>query len=227
MNNQNDQSNLRIRLIRSWGDDHTAVQAARVSLGNEDQDQDEERDLRLMRFLLDHQHTSPFEHAGATFLIQCPIFSARQIMRHRTFSYNEISRRYTDQDIHCYLPRTLQHQHEKRLQCSSGEHEDSETLIEKMRAHQNASIELYRELIGKGVSREQARMVLPLNLITRFYMTGNLLNWLKFLRLRLSPESQIEARLIAQAVKLHLSAHFPETLEIAQELIFTPVIKEG
>ena len=109
---------ITVELIQSYGDDQTPVKAARVSTSTDLRAPDVDRDVKLTRYLLRHGHTSPFEHLGATFMLKCPLFIARQIMRHRTFSYNEMSRRYTDAEIEIYQFPTLYTQHESALQLS-------------------------------------------------------------------------------------------------------------
>jgi thymidylate synthase (FAD) len=211
---------LSIVYIDHFGDDRSPLRAARVSTLTDQETYSQERDLKLSRYLLSHGHTSPYEHCGATFLIKCPIYCARQIMRHRTFSYNEVSRRYTDENISFYLPKTLNRQHKRRLQCSTDQElERSQDLLDQMRDHQEAASQLYYALIDQGVSREQARAVLPQSLMTRFYMSGNLLNWLKFIKIRTDHHTQHEARMIATGAKMHLTELFPLTMMIAEEVM--------
>lgn len=212
---------ITVELIQAYGDDQTPVKAARVSTATDQNPPDRDRDLKLTRYLLRHGHTSPFEHLGATIMIKCPLFIARQIMRHRTFSYNEMSRRYTDRDIEIYQFTSLYTQHESALQCS----DENEPLVgaqylrEKMAESYKDQYLLYHYLLRRGVAREQARAVLPQATMTRFYMTGNLHNWLRFINLRNTQHAQYEARLIAQKINTLLSAQFPITMMIAQEEI--------
>lgn len=213
--------NISVTYIDHYGDDHTPIRAARVSTLTDSYEPDPKRDLKLARYLLKNGHTSPFEHAGATFLIHCPLYVARQIMRHRTCSYNEVSRRYTSEDITFYTPQELHTQHERLLQCSTDQiHPDSDELIERIKAHQTQSLNLYHDLIESGVAREEARLVLPLSVMTKFYMSANLLNWLRFIKIRIDPHTQTETRTIAHAIQLHLSLYFPQIMELAQELWF-------
>lgn len=212
---------LSVNYIRHYGDDQTPVDAARVSTLSHSGD--EARDLKLARYLLAHGHTSPFEHMGATFLISCPIFAARQIMRHRTCSFNEVSRRYTSRQIAFYLPKELHSQHPRALQCSEETpHPQSAELLAQIEEHQRQSLKLYCQLITGGVAREEARGVLPLNTMTQFYMSANLLNWLRFLKLRTDHHTQAETRYIANAIRLHLSLYFPKIMLLAQELWISP-----
>jgi thymidylate synthase (FAD) len=97
-------------LLSSMGEDHTPALAARVSFADYENGLMNDRNLRLIKYLAKHQHTSPFEHQTASFVIDCPIYVARQIMRHRTFSYNEVSRRYTSEALDFHLPDELRAQ---------------------------------------------------------------------------------------------------------------------
>ena len=203
-----------VTLINHMGHDHTPALAARVSFANIDYSSEmSERDTKLIHYLAKHQHTSPFEHQQATFIIDCPIYVARQIMRHRTFSFNEVSRRYTSEALDFHLPSSLRAQADKNQQCSTNETvKRSEELLELIEHHQELSHSMYEELLSSGVSREQARAVLPLSLTTTFWMSGNLLNFSKFLKLRLSEHSQHETREVAEAILSELSYIWPVSM---------------
>ena len=206
-----------VTYVDHMGHDARAAEAARVSFngGSFGDGTLSDRDAKLIRFLADEKHTSPFEHSTLSVSIKCPLFVRSQIMRHRTFSYNEISRRYTSFNIEFYELDGLRGQATKNLQCSTGElvshSRQLEVLVEN---HNKAALDLYNRLIEEGVAREQARAVLPQSLMTSFVMTGNLLNWLKFLRLRLDVHAQPECREVAEMCRGILGEHFPETLEV-------------
>lgn len=195
--------------IDHMGDDKRAVDSARVSLDGDDYTSNEltEKDAKLLDFLVKHKHTSPFEHSTLSVCVKVPLFVRSQIMRHRTFSFNEISRRYTSSNIEFYVPTEFNKQATKNLQCSTDEivHGVS-NLYED--AILNA-FESYNELLRAGVSRETARGILPQCLYTRFYMSGNLLNWYKFLQLRLDEHAQKEVQAVAKAVLTILLDKFP------------------
>lgn len=177
------------------------------------QESDPRKDIKLINYLADHGHTSPFEHCTATFMIKCPLFIARQIMRHRTFSYNEISRRYTSSDLEFWAPTQFRAQAKKNLQCSDGVLDNSDELMQIYENMVSDAHALYQELLDEGVSREQARAVLPQCMHTSFYMTGNLLNWVKFIKLRDSEHAQPEAQVIAQFIKDELVGLYPHSME--------------
>lgn len=196
------------------------VSAARASFGKEDRTgNDEGADTKLMFFLSREGHTSVFEHQSATFLIECPLFIRSQIMRHRTFSYNEISRRYTSEQIGFWMPSALRKQAPKNKQCSEGWLEDELQTPAALTMKQSAlnATGTYSLLLDSGVSREQARAVLPQSLLTRFYMTGNLRNWAHFLKLRLDSHAQPEVQIIAQRIEAELRKLWPLPMDALME----------
>ena len=206
-----------VELVDHMGSDLTIVNSARVSFGAQKNEVDE-RDERLINYLVKHKHTSTFEHNVATFRICVPLFVRSQHMRHRTWSYNEISRRYTDVDMRFYEPKSFRTQHKANRQASNvGELVDP--LIDPQDIHggisaswlvrdQNLrSMRLYKKLITAGVCREQARGVLPQNMYTQYYGTVNLNNLLKFITLRTHEGAQWEIQQLAHA-----------TLQIAEGL---------
>ncbi len=206
-----------VRLINMMGTDRTAVESARVSFSSDDflgfQDEPlDEKDEKLLSFLIKSGHTSVHEHSVLTFRITCPLYISKQIMRHRTFSYNEISRRYTSKDMEFFVPHHFRRQAEKNLQCSTQEgvadHLQAVALYED--AIKQAK-KVYDQLLKLGVCREQARGVLPNCMYTSFYMTGNLNNWFKFLKLRLDAHAQEEVRVVAFEIKRVITEYFPVT----------------
>lgn len=205
-----------VSLVDYMGNDKRAVNAARVSLLNDElagfDAELDEGDVRLLAFLVREQHTSPFEHSTLSVRITCPLFVSKQIMRHRTFSFNEVSRRYTSKGLEFYTPSVLRQQAVKNLQCSTGEAVEDNAAARALYEQQvSTALVAYNELINAGVCREQARGILPQCLYTEFYMSGNLLNWFKFLRLRLHPHAQPEVQEVAQAVLTLLRQYFPIT----------------
>ena len=196
--------------------DRFPAKAARVSFGNDDLDRTAEQDNKLMQYLADHQHMTPFEYQHATFMIECPLFIRSQIHRHRTFSFNEISRRYTSDDLGFWKPTTWRQQSTANKQGSDGridrytaENLDDECEQQVKRAHHT-----YNWMLKEGVAREQARSVLPQSLLTRFYMGGNLRNWGHFLALRLDSHAQYEVRVIADKIYARLLDLWPKSAAV-------------
>ena len=202
----------RVDLVEWMGSDLTIVNSARVSFGKHKEALDG-KDKRLINYLVKHRHTSTFEHNVATFRFVVPLFVRSQHHRHRTWAYNEISRRYTDVNIKFYEPQGFRTQHESNRQASNADElidpqmlflpDDPEsskiTASWKVRAHHNHSLALFNQLIEAGVCREQARGVLPQNLYTEYYGTVNLNNLLKFIDLRTHEGAQWEIQKVAEA----------------------------
>jgi len=190
-----------VGLIDHLGSEITAANAARVSFGKMKESMDE-KDAQLLDYLIENRHTSPLEHIVFTFSIHCPLFIRGQWHRHRTWSYNEISRRYTEIDLEFYTPAKLRKQAQTNRQASidSPDFEDAE-LRQMISVHNQTSLELYNKLLDFGVCREQARGVLPQNMMVTFWGTVNLGNLLHFLELRDSEHAQWEIREYAKAIK--------------------------
>ena len=215
----------RVQLVESYGSDKSVVNAARVSFGRKKEELDD-RDKKLIEYLIRHRHTSTLEHCGVTFKFCVPLFVRSQHHRHRTWSYNEISRRYTDVGIKFYEPKSFRTQHKSNRQASNAEElidpqmyflaDDPEsnkiTASWKIRAHHNHSLALFNQLIEAGVCREQARGVLPQNLYTEYYGTVNLSNLLKFIGLRTHEGAQWEIQKVAEACLEIATDLFPETV---------------
>lgn len=189
-----------VELISHWGSDLMVVNAARVSFGKESKELSE-KDKNLIKYLKEHKHTSVFRHPQLQFRITCPIYVERQLFKHQVgLSANSISGRYVDfSDSYTKIKIDgWRKQSTSSKQGSDGPVED-QPLCETI---QNEVIEFckeaYTELIQAGVSKEQARTILPLNLNTSFIWTGSLLAYLHFWGLRLKPDAQQETREIAQ-----------------------------
>lgn len=191
-----------VKLIDHMGNDLSVVNAARVSFGKR-KDLLTKKDEVLINYLAEHKHTSPFEHVTFTFLIECPLFVRSQWMRHRTWSYNEISRRYTTEDIKFFIPTELRTQDTtENLQGSDGvlNETDNTYLLRKMNSVVRDNYEFYEQLLDKGVANEMARMILPQNMYTKFYGTVNLHNLVHFLKLRIDSHAQKEIQLYGNAI---------------------------
>ena len=218
----------KVDYVSHMGSDLSVVNSARVSFGVEKNELDD-KDRKLINYLIKHRHTSTLEHSGATFKFVVPLFVRSQHHRHRTWSYNEISRRYTDVNIQFYEPKLFRTQHKSNRQASNADSidpvlypdlSDSEFGIpasESVIAHHEKSLELYHQLMARGVCREQARGVLPQNLYTEYYGTCSLLNALKFISLRSHEGSQWEIRKVAEAMLEILEDLYPVTMAAYKE----------
>jgi thymidylate synthase (FAD) len=202
-----------IGLLESMGSEVTIVNAARVSLGRRREAMDDQ-DVKLLKYLLDHRHTSPFEHVVFTFTVHCPLFVRSQWQRHRTWSYNEISRRYTEVDLELYVPPVVREQAASNRQASVDPvHVDQAAARQLIDAQNRAAVDVFNRLLEMGVCREQARGVLPQNLLTTFWATVDLHNLISFLELRDSAAAQWEIRQYAVAIKALIRPQFPHVAQ--------------
>ena len=207
----------KVDYVSHMGSDLTVVNSARVSFGVQKEELDN-RDKKLINYLIKHRHTSTLEHNLVTFRFCVPLYIRSQHHRHRTWSYNEISRRYTDVDLRFYEPKAFRTQHKSNRQASNAEDLINPVLScgsdceEMVMLHHQMSLDLYNRMIEAGVCREQARGVLPQNLYTEYYGTVNLSNLLKFIDLRTHEGAQWEIQKVAQACLEIATDLFPETV---------------
>jgi len=209
-----------VSYVEHMGSDLTVVNSARVSFGVEKAELDD-KDRKLIRYLIKHRHTSTLEHNTVTFRFVVPLFVRSQHHRHRTWSYNEISRRYTDKDLNFYLPNNFRTQHKSNRQASNAEelinprvYGDLSPLTAKELLENKTyeCLDTFNNLLEAGVCREQARMILPQNLYTEYYGTVNLNNLLKFIDLRTHMGAQWEIQKVAEACLEMATDLWPETV---------------
>lgn len=183
------------------GDDMAIVNAARVSRLGESKGAT--ADKKLIFYLLKTwpKHTSPFEMVEFKFHVKCPIFIARQWMRHRTWSFNEVSRRYTSENIEFHIPDLWRRQSKRNKQGSSGPSEIN--YSNELRELTSLAVKAYSSAIDNGIAREQARMFLPQAMYTEFVAKVDAHNLMHFLRLRMSHHAQHEMQLYARAIFDH------------------------
>ena len=215
-----------VEYVEHMGSDLTIVNAARVSFGAQKEKLDE-KDIKLIKYLMRHRHTSTFEHCSVTMRFIVPLFIRSQHHRHRTWSYNEISRRYTDINMRFYEPLKFRTQHESNRQASKDKLINPDLNSEfaslapvsayyasdAVKNHHARSMKLYNELLERGVCREQARGILPQNLYTEYYGTVNLNNLLKFIDLRIHEGAQWEIQQVAKACLSITTELFPEAVK--------------
>lgn len=188
-----------VNLVEHMGDDRGVVQAARVSYRS-DGSKGEEADRKLIRFLLEHHHGTPFEHAILKFHVKAPIFVARQWFRHRMSSYNEVSARYTEMKDEFYVPAKWREQSGTNKQGSVEADLPHGDVSDRLWEHCTTSMALYRRMLDAGIAREMARMALPVNLYTEWYWTVNARALMHFFGLRLEAHAQWEIQQYAQAL---------------------------
>lgn len=189
-----------IELVDWMGDDSDIVKAARISTGASTKTPLE--DERLIDYLLEHHHTSPFEMCEIKLKLTMPIFIARQWMRHRMASINEFSGRYSEMKDEFYVPDEFRLQSQQNHQGSDG-YLDRTSNIEfqnELVEHNRSTFAQYKKMLDKGVSREMSRIILPLSTYTSFFWKIDLHNLLKFLQLRMDPTAQEEIVAYAEEI---------------------------
>jgi len=192
-----------VRLVDVMGDDSSIVQAARVSYGKGTKSVNEDRGL--IRYLMRHRHTTPFEMVEFKFHIKLPIFIARQWIRHRTANVNEYSGRYSEMKDDFYLPEPEQIRHQSTMN-KQGRSDDKlpESQINEIRdiliKNQTEAFSDYKKMLDLGLAREIARISLPVANYTEWYWKIDLHNLLHFLKLRLDSHAQYEIRVYSQII---------------------------
>lgn len=204
-----------ISVVSSMGDDASVVRAARVSFGQDDIGSElTDKDERLIYYLANHEHGTPFEHTSFTFHVACPLFVAAQWLRHRVgWSYNQVSRRYTSEDIDIFVPHEWRAQSGNNMQASEGTIEDQGEANLAYHMAVDVALRSYYRLLNLGVAREQARMVLPQSLYTRFYATCNLRSLAHFVNLRNDAHAQAEITAFSMEMENQARALFPISME--------------
>jgi len=195
--------------IDSMGSDLSTVNAARVSFGKSHAEFDPVRDTKLINYLAKHKHLSPFGHAFASFHVKAPIFVARQLVKHKFLRWNEISRRYVDDEPEFYVPDVWRGRSADKKQGSEGEVTSYTLYYDFAYYGMEQPLELYKKLLDDGVAPEQARMVLPQSTMTEWYWSGSLDAFADMCRLRCASDTQYETRLVADDISKKMSELFP------------------
>ena len=205
-----------VELVDHMGDDLAIVNAARVSYAGAS-DEWTDRDEKLLRYLWDHDHSSPFRHGNIKFRIKAPIFILRQWMKHQVgCAWNEQSARYTKIEESFFYPDHFRLQDTKNKQGSSGyldDNREDEALTLLAQGYQVAYYN-YLRLLDLGVCREQARMILPVGIYSECIWSASTQAIMHFLKLRLDHHSQFEMQEFAKAVYTIASTIFPKTMEL-------------
>jgi thymidylate synthase (FAD) len=214
------------------GSDLSVVNAARVSFGKESHADEwkhydypngersgdliavlNERDTKLVKYLAKHEHLSPFGHSFASFHVKAPIFVARQLVKHKFLRWNEISRRYVDEEPEFYVPDVWRGRSADKKQGSEGVSVWNHGVGTGYRDREYEVMayihSLYLDMVDKGVAPEQARMVLPQSTMTEWYWSGSLDAFASMCNLRLKDDTQYESRLVAQQISAVMSDLFP------------------
>ena len=209
---------IKATLLDHMGSDMTTVNAARVSFGKKSEwvycgqsdGRDKglsTRDNKLIKYLAKHKHISPFGHAFASFHIKAPIFVARQLVKHKFLRWNEISRRYVDEEPEFYTPDVWRGRSVDKKQGSSGVVSLSEDYDDE--THNQSCLAMYNDLLNDRVAPEQARMVLPQSMMTEWYWSGSLDAFADMCRLRCKEDTQYESRVVADQVSTIMQDLYP------------------
>ena len=217
---------MEVRLIDHMGSDLTVVNAARVSFAKESEWESipfadgpidgllNDGDERLIKYLAKHNHWSPFGHASMQFHIKAPVFVARQLVKHQVgLVWNEVSRRYVDDEVEFYEPTEWRLAAENKKQGSS-----DETVPFSVTPTHEWCRQTYKNLLNTGVAPEMARMVLPQSMYTEWYWSGTLYAFARVCNLRCKPDAQKETQMVADQIDVLAEELFPNSWEALRDV---------
>ena len=208
---------LQVELVDRMGSDLTVVNAARVSFSKHSDSMDE-KDQRLIKYLARHGHWTPFAHCFLQFRIKAPIFVARQLVKHQVgLVWNEVSRRYVDDEPEMYMPSTWRGKPRNSKQGSEGIAESQYFPSLYMREVNDLAVTNYNKMIAQGVAPEMARAILPQSMMTEWYWSGTLHAFARVVKQRTDVHSQEETRVIAEAIRDHCTRFFPVSMDALLE----------
>lgn len=206
---------IEVTYIDHMGSDLSVVNAARVSFGKQSEWMPrvhngepkvlQFKDAKLIKYLAKHKHISPFGHAFASFHVKAPVYVARQLVKHKFLRWNEISRRYVDDDPEFYVPEVWRGRSADKKQGSEGEVSTNANIV----YHNNVMLGLYKQQLAEGVCPEQARGILPQSMMTEWYWSGSLDAFADMCNLRCKPDTQFETQIVANLISKSMSTFFP------------------
>ena len=218
---------IEVTYIDHMCNDLSVVNAARVSFGKKSKLECidmvkgrfvlNHKDAKLIKYLAKYKHKSPFNHTFATFHIKAPIFVARQLVKHEYMPWNEISRRYVDEEPEFYVPDVWRGRSADKKQGSEGQVHLSHDVRHGVEVIGFEAQELYKDLLDEGVCPEQARMILPQNMMTEWYWSGTLYAFAKMCQLRCAKDTQQESREVAMQVSEYMEKLFPASWDALWE----------
>ena len=208
---------IKATYIDHMGTDLTVANAARVSFGKTSEMEEntwgppslKTKDAKLISYLAKHKHMSPFGHCFASFHVKAPVFVARQLVKHKFLRWNEISRRYVDDEPEFYEPKFWRGRSLDKKQGSEGH----VTIMLDQEIQWHRQMTTYKTLLAEGVAPEQARMVLPQSMMTEWYWSGSLDAFSDMCNLRCKADTQEETRLVADIIAGRMIHLFPESWE--------------
>ena len=212
---------IEVTYIDHMGTDLTVANAARVSFGKTSEMEDDpwgppklkKKDDKLIRYLAKHKHISPFGHCFASFHVKAPIFVARQLVKHKFLRWNEISRRYVDDEPEFYEPDVWRGRSADKKQGSEG----VVNIVLDQEVQWHRQLATYKNLLSEGVAPEQARMVLPQSTMTEWYWSGSLDAFADMCNLRCKSDTQAETRAVAQQIDRKMIELFPVSWDALTE----------
>jgi thymidylate synthase (FAD) len=212
---------IKATYIAHMGNDLTVANAARVSFGKTSEMEDDpwgppklkKKDDKLIRYLAKHKHISPFGHCFASFHVKAPVFVARQLVKHKFLRWNEISRRYVDDEPEFYEPDVWRGRSADKKQGSEG----SVNILLDQEVQWHRQLSTYKTLLSEGVAPEQARMVLPQSMMTEWYWSGSLDAFADMCNLRCKDDTQAETREVAKQIDHKMIELFPVSWDALTE----------
>ena len=200
---------MEVSLVDKMGTDLTVVNSARVSYAKTKTTFDA-KDEKLIKYLAEHEHWSPFAHASMQFRIKAPVFVARQLVKHQVgLVWNEVSRRYVDDKPELFHPESWRGRPKNSKQGSSGELELDTITKHRYEIAMLECINVYNSLLQKNVAPEQARMVLPQSMMTEWYWSGTVYAFARVCNLRCKPDTQKETQDVANEIHALADEAFP------------------
>ena len=216
---------MEVTYIDHMGSDLSVVNAARVSFGKKSEWHQriytgepnilKTKDAKLIRYLAKHKHKSPFNHTFTTFHVKAPVFVARQLQKHEYMPWNEVSRRYVDEEPELYIPDVWRGRSADKKQGSDGVVKGIDPHVAAIMV--DGAKQDYKYLLAKGVAPEQARMVLPQSMMTEWYWSGTLFAFAKMCSLRMKSDTQEETQYVAQKIALTMSKLYPVSWDALME----------
>ena len=214
---------IEVTYVDHMGDDLSVVNAARVSFGKKSRLECidmvkgkfvlNHKDAKLIKYLAKHNHKSPFNHTFVSFHVKAPIFVARQLVKHEYMPWNEISRRYVDEEPEFYKPDHWRGRSADKKQGSEGQVKSNFGI----EYYHEKAWQAYDQLLNEGVAPEQARMVLPQSMMTEWYWSGTLYAFAKMCQLRCAKDTQQESREVAYQVSEYMEKLFPASWDALWE----------
>jgi thymidylate synthase (FAD) len=196
---------MKVAFIDKMGSDLSVVNAARVSFAKI-KDKFEDKDEKLIKYLAVHGHWSPFAHASISFRIKAPIFVARQLVKHQVgLSWNEVSRRYVDEQPEFYQPMMWRKRPEESIKQGSGDEEVPYDITHMLNVAQTT----YKDMLEEDIAPEMARMILPQNMMTEWIWSGSVYAFSRVCNLRIKPNAQRETGQVAEQIVKIMTEHFP------------------